>query len=251
MADTVRQIGIDLDIHRAIERARVSFGESEKRILRRCCSLRVEAAAPAGAAPGPARGEPRRRGFGRSRSPGASCRPRTSSTPIARCCANFAASQPHSSRPLAKKRGRGRRLVARTPEALFETLAHLAGVTPSARSRLVFRFEPFDRAGRQARPNRRAALRPALRLGRAHPRQSARDLRRGRPGPSRSHREGWQAGPESARPADGRPRAEPDRRHGTMVPWRRVRPRPPPARSRRKWCARWRRPSRSGPCRRA
>ncbi|HST36123.1 MAG TPA: hypothetical protein VLK25_05790 [Allosphingosinicella sp.] len=127
MAEPFREIGIDLDVHRAIERARLSFGESANDILRRLLlPRRGGERAPAAAAPGSAHAEPRRRGLwtveiGGRKIPAANLKHAYRTLLV-----ELAASHPHFLDAFGEERARGRRMVARTPEALFARSPHLA-----------------------------------------------------------------------------------------------------------------------------
>ena len=120
-----RQIAIDLDVHRLIERQRRSFGESENEILRRLLvSARGDAS---GALPtrGPA-APLRSRGLwsveiGGRRIPAANLKDAYRALLRA-----LAAAHPHFLEAFADEKGRTRRYVGRTPAALYGRSAHLA-----------------------------------------------------------------------------------------------------------------------------
>jgi hypothetical protein len=123
-----RTIEIGLDVHRAIERARLELGESENDILRRLLGH-----GPAGKAlpriragttrpPGPSRG----RGLwsvdiGGRRIPAANAK-----QAYRILLRELAAAHPHFLEAFAEEQGRSRRFVARTPAALYGKSAHLA-----------------------------------------------------------------------------------------------------------------------------
>lgn len=123
-----RRIEIDLDVHRAIERARLALGEKENEILRR-----LLLPAPAGQkrprtddgarrAPGPSRG----RGlwsveFGGRRIPATNLK-----HAYRILLRELAAAYPHFLEAFAAEEGRARRYVARNPAALYKRSPHLA-----------------------------------------------------------------------------------------------------------------------------
>ena len=125
MTTSFRQIAIDLDVHRLIERQRRAFGESENDILRR---LLVPARGDAAGAPA-ARGAAaalRSRGLwsveiGGRRIPAANLKDAYRALLRA-----LAAAHPHFLEAFADEKGRTRRYVARTPAALYGRSAHLA-----------------------------------------------------------------------------------------------------------------------------
>lgn len=127
MSDGVRQIAIDVDVHRAIERARQALGESENEILRRLLLSprgreRRPAPAPgARAAPGPSR----IRGLwsvaiGGRRIPAANAK-----QAYRILLRELAAAYPHFLEDFAEQAGRGRRYLARSPDALYARSPHL------------------------------------------------------------------------------------------------------------------------------
>jgi len=127
MVSAFRQIAIDLDVHRVIERQRRSFGESDNDILRR---LLLPAPGPrAPAARSVSRGAarlPRSRGLwsveiGGRRIPAANLKQ-------AYCVMlrELAAAHPQFLAAFADVKGRTRRPVARTPAALYGRSGHLA-----------------------------------------------------------------------------------------------------------------------------
>ena len=134
MTTGFRQIVIDLDVHRLIERQRRSFGESENEILRRLLvSARGDAAgalpARGHAGDAPARGAAaplRSRGLwsveiGGRRIPAANLK-----DAYRTLLRRLAAAHPHFLDAFADEKGRTRRYVARTPAALYGRSAHLA-----------------------------------------------------------------------------------------------------------------------------
>ena len=91
----------------------------------------------------------------------------------------LAAAHPHFLEAFADEQGREPPLCrAHRPPSFTARSPHSPAPCRAARRRLVFRFEPLRGAGREARPDRRPAVRPPLRLRRAHPRQSQGNLRR-------------------------------------------------------------------------
>jgi hypothetical protein len=127
MPDSIREIGVDLDVHRAIERARVSFGESENDILRRLLlAPRGSGKRPAAGAPAPAQGEPRRRGLWTVEMAGRKIPAANLKHAYRTLLRELAASHPHFLEAFGEERARGRRMVARMPEALFARSPHLA-----------------------------------------------------------------------------------------------------------------------------
>jgi len=123
-----RRIGIDIDVHRAIERGRRSLDESENDILRR---LLLSARSPAirrgsGRSARVPRAEPRRRGLwtveihGRKR-PAANLK-----HAYRELLCVMAAAYPHFLEAFAEEKARGRRFLARSPGALYERSPHLA-----------------------------------------------------------------------------------------------------------------------------
>ena len=154
-----RQIAIDLEVHRAIERARLGLGESENDILRRLaavasCGLGRHRARrlrrPRAAADGP---QPRTL-VGRDRAGGA-FRPPSSSRPIASCCASWRRRTPISSRRSPRKPDVHGASSPDRPPRLYARSPHLARSCRAARRRLVFRLESVGGADRQARAESR------------------------------------------------------------------------------------------------
>jgi hypothetical protein len=127
--EELRRIGIDLDVQRAIEQARISFGECENDILRRLLLAARRGRTgppPRAAAPGPVRGEPRRRGLwtvevGGQKIPAANLK-----HAYRTLLRELEAAHPHFLDAFAQERSRGRRFVARTPAGLFGRSPHLA-----------------------------------------------------------------------------------------------------------------------------
>jgi hypothetical protein len=127
MADR-RGIEIDLDVHRAIERARVGLGESENDILRRLLLTERRAATRrAGAAESPkGKGSPRRRGLwsvevGGRRVPAANLKDayRVLLRELAAIRSDFLDA-------FALERTRDRHFIARSPAELYGRSPHLA-----------------------------------------------------------------------------------------------------------------------------
>lgn len=131
MSSAFRQIAIDLDLHRVIERQRRSFGESDNDILRRLLlpapgfAPGRRALAPRSVSRGAAR-LPRSRGLwsveiGGRRIPAANLKQ-------AYCVMlrELAAAHPQFLAAFADEKGRTRRPVARTPAALYGRSGHLA-----------------------------------------------------------------------------------------------------------------------------
>jgi hypothetical protein len=123
-----RTIEIEIDVHRAIERARIALGESENDILRRLLRpKRIRAVlpdVPGGSArpSGPSRG----RGLW-SVEIGGRRRPAANAKQAYRILLHeLAAAYPHFLEAFAEEQGRSRRFVARTPAALYGKAAHLA-----------------------------------------------------------------------------------------------------------------------------
>jgi hypothetical protein len=123
-----RTIEIGIDVHRAIERARVALGESEDDILRRLFRAgRIRTSRPSGptGAPGPP-GPSRGRGLwsleiGGRRIPAANAK-----QAYRLLLRELAAAHPHFLEAFAEERGRSRRFVARSPAGLYDKSAHLA-----------------------------------------------------------------------------------------------------------------------------
>lgn len=125
----IREIDIDVDVHRAIERARVSFGESENDILRRLLlAPRGSKAAPprSEAAPKPARTEPRRRGLWTVEIGGRKIPAANLKHAYRTLLRELDASHPHFLESFAAEQARGRRFVARSPAGLYGRSPHLA-----------------------------------------------------------------------------------------------------------------------------
>ena len=234
-----RTIEIEIDVHRAIERARSrARRERERHPAPRCSG-------PGGPAPSRRlrrrlappgrRGPSRARGLwsveiGGRRIPAANAK-----QAYRLLLRELAAAHPHFLEAFAEEPGaRAGSSPARRP-ALYGKSAHLARHAEPLVDGWYFDSNLSATHGRQARPDRGALVRPALRLGRAHPRHSAGDLKP-QPPPARPRRAQGCAGRhapghgcglrgrphlriasrrKSARPADGS--AEPDRRHRMMV----------------------------------
>ncbi len=120
--DELRMIGIDLAVHRALERRRRSFDESENDILRRLLL-------PAARRPEPARGAQggaRARGLwtveiGGERFPAANLK---HAYRLLLC--RLDAAHPRFLEAFAEQGGRGRRYVSATPAGLYPRSPHLA-----------------------------------------------------------------------------------------------------------------------------
>lgn len=129
MTRELKPIGIDLDVCRAIERARLSFGECENDILRRLLlpARGGRTGAPRRAvAPGPVRGEPRRRGLWTVQVGGRKIPAANLKHAYRMLLRELEAAHPHFLEAFARERSRGRRFVARTPGELFGRSPHLA-----------------------------------------------------------------------------------------------------------------------------
>lgn len=122
-----REIAIDLEVHRAIERARVGLGESENDILRRLLlTQRRPAVRRAGVSSSPVTGPSRSRGLwsvevGGRRIPAANLKDayRLLLRELAAIRSDFLES-------FARERTRDRCFVARSPAALYGRSPHLA-----------------------------------------------------------------------------------------------------------------------------
>ena len=150
-----RRIEIGLDVHRAIERARLSLDESENEILRRLL-LRPAASEAGAGARRPAPGAARSRGrwcveIGGRRIPGR----RTSNMPIAPCCARSPRRIPTSSTPSPPSRGVAAATSRARRPAFTARSAHLAAPCRAALGGLVLRFEPVRRRGWRSSPGSR------------------------------------------------------------------------------------------------
>lgn len=129
MAVPLRQMEIDVDVHRAIERARQSFDESDNDILRRLLLPRRGSAAKGTKSAAPVRapsGESRRRGLwsveiGGRRIPAANLK-----HAYRTLLRELDAAHPHFLESFATEKARGRRFVARSPAGLFGRSPHLA-----------------------------------------------------------------------------------------------------------------------------
>ena len=125
-----RTIAIDLDVHRAIERARLGLGESENDILRRLLLLgrkRRSGLAPGGDGGAPRRaGGPRGRGLWTVEIAGRRIPPPTSRPPGGSCCASSRLPTAFPRRVRAAETGRGRRFVRARAAALYPRSPHLA-----------------------------------------------------------------------------------------------------------------------------
>lgn len=122
----LKQIGIDVEVNRAIEQARLSFSESENDILRRLLLKRrasqAKSAAPPSAAPS---GPPRQRGLWTvellgSREPAANLKD-AYRLMLQRLAGQF----PDFLQKYSQEKARSRRFVARDPLDLYANAPHL------------------------------------------------------------------------------------------------------------------------------
>jgi hypothetical protein len=131
MTGSCRTIGIDVEVHRAIERGREALGESENDILRRLLlPARGRRAGPrAKAGPGTPRrlsGTPRSRGSWSVEMAGRRIPAANLKQAYRILLRELAVAHPHFLEAFAEEAGRGRRFVARTPAALYGRSPHLA-----------------------------------------------------------------------------------------------------------------------------
>jgi len=131
MTGAFRQIAIDLDVHRAIERQRQAFGETENDILRRLLEpvRGRKAGARASAlrdAPRSASPAPRSRGLWSVEIGGRKIPAANLKHAYRRLLRELAAAHPQFLDAFAGEKGRTRRPVARTPAALYGRSRHLA-----------------------------------------------------------------------------------------------------------------------------
>jgi negative regulator of replication initiation len=120
-----RRIEIGMDVHRAIERARLALDESEDEILRR---LLIP---PAGRAAGPAGrriapGSVRSRGLWSVEIAGRRIAAPNLKQAYRTLLCELARAHPHFLDSFAAEKGRTRRYVARTPDTLYPQAPHLA-----------------------------------------------------------------------------------------------------------------------------
>jgi len=125
-----RRIAVDLDVHRAIERARLALGESDNDILRRLL-LSPGGARRSPTSPGEAgsglRGPARRRGLWSVEIAGRRLPAANLKHAWCLLLGELDAAYPHFLEELAAEKERTRRAVARTPAALYgPRAAHLA-----------------------------------------------------------------------------------------------------------------------------
>lgn len=124
-----RQIAIDLEVHRAIERARLGLGESENDILRRLVlsppGTRPPRTPPA-AGPRAAAGRARNRGLWTVEIAGRRIPAANAKQAYRILLRELAAAHPHFLEAFAEEAGRARRFVARSPAALYARSPHLA-----------------------------------------------------------------------------------------------------------------------------
>ena len=122
-----RPIGIDVDVHRAIERQRLSLAERENDILRRILlPPRGTAAASPRPAAGAGRASPRSRGLWSVEIGGRRIAAANLKHAYRRLLCELAAACPHFLEAFAEEKERTRRFVARTPAALYGRSPHLA-----------------------------------------------------------------------------------------------------------------------------
>ena len=131
MTDPFRQIAIDLDVHRAIERHRQALCETENEILRRLVlPARGRAAGVRGPAPGiwsrMASSAPRSRGLWSVEVGGRKIPAANLKDAYRRLLRELAAAHPQFLDAFAGEKGRTRRPVARTPTELYGQSRHLA-----------------------------------------------------------------------------------------------------------------------------
>lgn len=126
----MRAIEIDVDVHRAIEQARLALGESANDILRRLLLSarrgRARARPASGAAGAPARGPSRSRGLWSVEIAGRRIPAANLKHAYRVLLRELDAAYPHFLASFADERTFGRRYVARTPTALFARSPHLA-----------------------------------------------------------------------------------------------------------------------------
>lgn len=130
MPQGLRSIAIDVEVHRAIEHARVAFGETENEILRRLIlpargvRPRPRPAREAGGAP--AGGPPRRRGLWSVEIGGRRIAAANLKQAYRLLLRELDAAYPHFLASFAGEKTFGRRYVARTPAGLYARSPHLA-----------------------------------------------------------------------------------------------------------------------------
>jgi hypothetical protein len=130
MAGDERSVEIDIDVGRAIERARLSFGERENDILRRLLLARPQPMRPRGGvdrrreAP---RGAARTRGLWTVEIGGRRLAAANLKDAYCVLLRELAAIHPDFLQAFADEKTFGRRFVARSPAALYGRSPHLAG----------------------------------------------------------------------------------------------------------------------------
>lgn len=127
--ESLRPIGIDVEVHRAIERARLSLDESENEILRR---LLISPRPDGRRARRPGRGarphgaESRRRGLWTVEIQGHKRPAANLKDAYRELLCVLGAVYPHFLEAFGEEKARGRRFIARSPSALYERSPHLA-----------------------------------------------------------------------------------------------------------------------------
>jgi hypothetical protein len=129
VASECKTVEIDIEVSRAIERARRSFGESENDILRRLLLARREPARPSGAKSGSVgpRGPGRARGLWTVEIGGRRLGAANLKDAYCVLLRELAAVHPAFLHAFADEKTFGRRFVARSPAALYGRSPHLAG----------------------------------------------------------------------------------------------------------------------------
>lgn len=120
-----RRIEIGMDVHRAIERARLAIDESEDEILRRLL-LRPAARKPGSGAGRPPPGTVRSRGLWSLDIAGRRIPAANAKQAYRILLRELADAYPHFLETFAAEQGRSRRYVARSPAALYGKAAHLS-----------------------------------------------------------------------------------------------------------------------------
>jgi negative regulator of replication initiation len=121
-----KQIWIDLEMHRSIERLRQSFGESESDILRRALRLARDKGGTIGSdRPTRPIGSARSRGLWSVEFAGRSLAASNLKDAYRVLLCELAAAHPHFLEAFADEKGKSRRYVARTPQALYGRSVHL------------------------------------------------------------------------------------------------------------------------------
>jgi hypothetical protein len=129
MAGEFRRVEIDLDVHRALERARQALGETENDILRRVLLTRAaKPAARTAAPPGAGRSATTRsRGLWSVELAGRRLPAANLKHSYRLLLRELDAAHPHFLEDFAREKERTRRFVARTPAELYGRSPHLAG----------------------------------------------------------------------------------------------------------------------------